>query len=212
MQPPRLFIMATEVVGLFLFAAAAGISAARAGQIYTHSPLTLRGGPDDGFAVTEKVDSGTQIDVLWCNGGSSWCLVQHETGQGWAPITSLKADGMASPGLSRGLGDDDDDPGNARIRKPGRGADVADNSPDSGRGSDRSSARGSSATGSIGRGGSDNGNSGAGAGNNGGGRGNGNGNGGGGSNHGGVAASVSVGGGGVGVSISAGRGSVRTGR
>jgi hypothetical protein len=139
MQPPRLLIVTTEVVGLTFLAAVAIIPASHAGQLFTHSPLALRGGPGDAFAVTQQVDSGTEIDVLWCNGGSSWCLVQHDTGQGWAPLTSLtgsvpatdKVDDDDLPSPPRGVRNSKDDNPGTTSRRSSRNSNIADTSRDS---------------------------------------------------------------------------------
>ena len=126
MKPPRFLCRATEVATLTFAITAALGGAAHAGKLYTHSALTLHGGPGDGFAVTDRVDTGTQIDVLWCNAGSSWCLVQHETGQGWAPLNSLRSAGGGGNRSDSGGSTGD---GRAVVRS----ANVADTS-DSGRG------------------------------------------------------------------------------
>lgn len=132
MQPPRLLVRATEVAGFALVMIAAACCGAHAGELYTHSPLTLHGGPGDGFAITDQVDTGSQIDVLWCNGSSSWCLVEHTTGQGWAPMTSLKP-ASASP-----LGSDDGSLGAEGAAPSGKPSDLvrnlADTSDEAGKG------------------------------------------------------------------------------
>lgn len=215
-MPPRFVIaQATEVAALALAMVAAACCGADAGQVYTHSPLTLHGGPGDGFTVTDRVDSGTQIDVLWCNASSSWCLVQHDTGQGWAPLNSLK--------VQQGSASDDDtsvdpEPGSSFL-KPGKGkgnASVADASNGAG------GKSGGGALGNNGRGDSD-GNSGSNdnSGNHGNsghnnGNGNGRGNDDGGSSGGSLGADASLGGGdglgggnGLGVSVSGSHGALK---
>jgi hypothetical protein len=69
-----------------------GVSAAGASEINAHVPLVLHGGPGESFVVRSRVEPGSAISVLWCNGDATWCLVRYGDGlQGWAPISSLKA-------------------------------------------------------------------------------------------------------------------------
>jgi hypothetical protein len=100
------------ITAVLLLGAALAPEPACAGKLFAHTPMALRKGPSENFAVVTQVDVGTRIDVLWCRNDGDWCLVDDGLMQGWAPILGLlarpaSASGGTGNALSNGGGASD---------------------------------------------------------------------------------------------------------
>lgn len=80
-----LIVPLTMALGLMLL----GSSGVRATQILAHAPLTLYGGPGDAFSVLATLAAGAKVEILWCNAEATWCRVQNDSVEGWAPRDAL---------------------------------------------------------------------------------------------------------------------------
>ena len=81
-----------------LSAGATDFSRAWGSELVAHRLIALFQGPGEGFRQTGKIAADSKVNVLWCNGDASWCLVQGEDAEGWAPSASVIAKNLATTG------------------------------------------------------------------------------------------------------------------
>jgi hypothetical protein len=98
-MPPLYRRIALVAVFLPLSALASvlpGSCAALASQLVAHAPITLFRGPGGGFRPTGTLAANSELNVLWCTGDATWCLVQGDEAEGWAPSASLTSRNAAT--------------------------------------------------------------------------------------------------------------------
>lgn len=86
--PARLLTALSAVLLALIIGQAPAMAASESGtHAWSTNTLTLRGGPGTNYAVTGEIGADLAIKVLRCE--ELWCLVDGDTGRGWAGTHSI---------------------------------------------------------------------------------------------------------------------------